>query len=113
MDKFADRRRSQRIEILDRIHGHVAALDVAVTVREMSLHGMSVETTFPFPEGAVHLFRLVLGDGTTTDLSGRVVRCTPTVSPEGVQTFVSGIQFTEDDSTQGDGAVGNLIDKIS
>lgn len=104
---FPERRRSPRIEILGRISGHVASADAAVTVREMSLGGMSLETPLAFEEGSIQEFRLTLGDGSTTLLRGRVVRCRSHVSPDGVTTFVSGVQFVEDDSS-----VGGLIDKI-
>ena len=60
----SERRRSTRIEILGRLHGRVVSLDVPVRVREISLGGMAIETAVSFAEGAVHDFRLRLGDGT-------------------------------------------------
>jgi hypothetical protein len=107
-----DRRRSPRIEILEQIHGHVASLDVAVRVREMSLGGMSLETDFAFPIGAVHDFRLTLGDGSTVVLRGRVLRCREQTNEEGTRAFVSGIQVLDEDPPVGDSPVGDLIGKI-
>src|SRR5262245_6580017 len=107
----SDRRRSPRIEILERLHGHVASLDVAVKVREMSLGGMGIETDFPFPVGAVHDFRLTLGDGSTVVLRGTVLRCRKETDAEGKALYISGVQFVDDESA-GDSAAGTVIDKI-
>lgn len=98
------------MEILDRIHGHVAALNVGVTVRDMSLNGMSLETTFAFPEGAVHEFGLTLGDGTAAVLRGRIIRCREHIAADGTRSFVSGVQFVDDDPPGA--TAGNLLDKI-
>jgi hypothetical protein len=107
-----ERRRSPRVEILDRIHGHVTSLDVPVIVREMSLGGMSLQTTFAFPDGAVHEFRLMLGDGSPVVLRGRVVRCREEAAPDGSTMFVSGVQFLDEEPPEGDSPVGGLMDKI-
>ena len=44
-----ERRRSPRVELVGRLHGHDVSLDVPVVVRELSLGGMAIETTFSFP----------------------------------------------------------------
>ena len=108
----SDRRRSPRIAILGRVHGHVASLDVRVTVREMSLGGLSMETHFPFPVGAVHEFQLTLGDGSVVLLKGRVVysrALTPATDPP---LYVSGVEFVDDDAVSG-GHPADVIGKIS
>lgn len=105
-----DRRRSPRIEILDRLHGHVVSLDTPVRVREMSLGGMSIETTLEFPIGAFHEFRLRMGDGSVVLLKGRVIRCRQQLSQDGEPTFISGVQFVDDESP--DTSVGDLLDKM-
>lgn len=102
----SERRRAPRMAILGRVHGHVASLDVPVTVREMSLGGLSMETGFAFPVGAVHEFRLTLGDGASVELKGRVVYSRETQSPGGT-IFITGVQFVDDDA-----AVDEIIDKI-
>jgi hypothetical protein len=109
----SDRRRSPRIEILERIHGHVASLDVAVRVLEMSLGGMGLETTFAFPVGAVHEFRLTLGDGSNVIMRGKVLRSREHIDAEGRRVYISGVQFLDDDPPAGDSSVGDLIDKIT
>jgi hypothetical protein len=101
----SERRRSPRIEMLGRVHGHVTSLDVAVTVREMSLGGMSLETEFAFPEGTVHAFVLTLGDGSAVDLRGRVVRCMEAPRGDGTRRYITGIQFVDEEPT-------DVIDKM-
>jgi hypothetical protein len=104
----SERRRSPRIAILGRVHGHVASLDVAVTVREMSLGGMSMETAFAFPVGALHEFLLTLGDGASVQLTGRVVYSRKTPSPGGGVFYVTGVEFVDDEP-----GVDEIIQKIT
>ena len=104
-----ERRRSPRIELLGRIHGHVAALDVSVTVREISLGGMSLETSFRFPELATHEFRLTLGDGATTVLHGIILRCREHNRSDGSRVYISGVQFVDKKPSGGAEAI---IDKM-
>jgi hypothetical protein len=104
----SERRRAPRIAILGRVHGHVASLDVAVTVREMSLGGLSMETAIAFPVGALHEFRLTLGDGASVELKGRVVYCREASSSGGGVIYVTGVQFVDDDPP-----VDDIIGKIT
>lgn len=106
-----DRRRAPRIEILGRMHGHVVSLGVPVTVREISLGGLSMDTPFSFPVGAIHEFSLTLGDESAVQLRGRVVYCREGKAPDGSTLYVSGVAFVEDEP-EAEGGVGDLIDKI-
>ena len=106
-----ERRRSPRVEILGRLHGLVVSLDAPVTVRDISLGGMSVETAFPFPVGARHEFQLTLGDGSTVVLVALVRHCRNRSSAGETPHYVTGFQFTDDDAGDPD-AVSNLIGKM-
>jgi hypothetical protein len=108
-----ERRQSSRVEILNRIHGHVAALDVTVVVREMSLGGMRLETPFSFPVGAEHEFRLEMGDGSKVIVRGRILRCLQTADADGRDLFISGVQFVDDDQGDDDGQIGEMLGKIT
>lgn len=108
-----DRRRSTRIELLGRLHGHSVTLDVPVRVIQISLGGMAIETRIPFPVGAVHAFRLTLGDDSTTEIVGRVMHCRDT-SPVGSEPiYVTGVQFIEDDPDATEGAISNIINRVA
>ena len=108
----SDRRRAPRIEILGRLHGHAVSLDVPVSVREISLGGMALETSFPFPVGAVHEFQLTLGDGAQVRLNGRVMHSRNTSTPTGQPAYLTGIQFIDEEPADDDSAVGDLIDRL-
>jgi len=95
-----DRRRSPRIEILGRLHGHSVTLDAPVVVRDFSLGGMAMETPFPFPVGATHDFRLTLGDGALVELRGRVMHCTQVAQQDDASLYLSGVHFIDEDETE-------------
>lgn len=107
-----DRRRSARVELLGRLHGHSVSLDLPVSVVEISLGGMAIQTGLPFPVGAVHAFRLTLGDDSTVELNGRVMHCR-NVAPSGAApVYVSGLQFVDDDPPESGPTVSDLIDRV-
>lgn len=108
-----DRRRSPRIEILGRLHGHAVSMDVPVVVREISLGGMTVETSFPFPLDAVHEFRLTLGDGSHVVLQGRVMHSRSSNAPGAPAAYVTGIQFIDEEPPDSGSSVGDLIHRIT
>ena len=86
------------------------SLDVPVRVREISLGGMSIETQQSFATGAVQEFLLTLGDGSSVELTGRIVYSRLTTDAD--RTFyVSGIQFV-DEADASDASVGGIIDRV-
>jgi hypothetical protein len=91
-----DRRKSPRIDLLGRLNGHLVTLQRDVTVREMSLGGLSIETPFEFPIGAVHVFRLTLGDGFSIELSGRVMHTHPDPVPVDRERHITGFRFLDE-----------------
>jgi hypothetical protein len=107
-----ERRRSPRIELLGRLHGHSVSLDVPVTVLEISLGGMAIQTALAFPVGAVHEFRLTLGDDSTVELRGRVMHCRNTAPAGDEPTYATGVQFVEDEPSDPGSVVGDLIHRV-
>jgi hypothetical protein len=107
-----DRRHSPRTQIFGRLHGHLVALAIPVTVTEMSLGGLGFETTLDFPVGVVHEFRLTLGDESTIFVKGRVMHCHPADSPDDTPRFVVGVQFVDDDTVE-TSPVGDLLGRMS
>jgi hypothetical protein len=106
----SDRRRSPRIKILGKLHGRLVALDLPLTVLEISLGGLSFETDLEFPVGAVHEYRLTLGDGSNAALKGRVVRCVRDgTASSTAPRFLVGVQFVEEPS---EGSVEDLLDGL-
>jgi hypothetical protein len=110
MDKPADRRRSPRVETRGPVRGRVLSGDIDVEVREISLGGMSIETPARLEVGAVLTFVLRLGDGSETEISGRVVYCRPLDAAAGSR-YVSGVQFAGNDESDPQGPGADLMSR--
>jgi hypothetical protein len=109
-----DRRRSPRFELLGRVHGQVVSLATDVRIREISLGGLSFESEIAFPVGAIHEFRLQLGDRSTVILRGRVVRCLKHGMVDGALRYTTAVQFIDDDPPPHDESrLRDLIQKIA
>jgi hypothetical protein len=70
---FNEKRRAERVEILGRMGGAVTVFQ-PLTVVEVSIGGIQVETDFPLTVDSVHDFRLTLGER-TVNVRGRVTHC--------------------------------------
>jgi hypothetical protein len=92
-----ERRRSPRVQILGRLHGQVVAFDLPVAVIDISLGGLNFQASVPFPVGAVHDFRLTLGDASHVVLRGRVVHSTLIADDDDAHVYVMGVQFIDEE----------------
>jgi len=107
-----ERRRSARVALLGRLHGVAVSLDVPVTVTNLGLGGMAIETPVAFPVGAIQEFELTLGDESAVILRGKVIR-SQKVTPSGATpSFVTGIQFIDEDEPVERAEVGHLIKRL-
>ena len=102
-----DRRRSPRVAIL--LEGRSRTLDTPVRVRDFSLGGMAIETSVPFEPGDIQVFAVVLGDGSTIELRGRILRCRSLAGAGEPPLFQSGVQFLEEDDA---GAPHQVLDRL-
>jgi len=110
---IAESRRAPRLELMERIHGHLTSLDVKVLVREISLGGLSVEAPLRFPAGAVHEFRLTLGDGSKVIVRGRVAHSRPCKdAASGREYFLTGFEFLED-QPEATPEIEDLVEKVT
>jgi hypothetical protein len=107
-----ERRRNPRIQIFGKLHGYLVALDLPVSVTEISLGGMSLDTTIDFPVGVIHEFRLTAGEQSPVVLKGRVMHCRRGAVLDQVSHYVVGVQFIDQDAGTTE-SVGALIDRIS
>jgi hypothetical protein len=89
-----DRRRHTRIQLLGRLYGSLPAVEVSVTVVEISLGGMAIETALELPVNTEHEFLLTLGDGSTVRLAGRVAHSHK--ASEDPPRYLSGIEFVDE-----------------
>jgi len=109
---MSDRRRSNRVEIIARLHGHVASLDLPIAVRDLSLGGMAIESAVAFPIGAPHEFQLTLGDGSLIELAGYVRYCRNLAKAGEPARYLTGIQFDDHDDDDA-GAVDHVIGTVT
>ena len=106
-----ERRRAPRVDLVGQLRGELAAIEVPIVVREISLGGMSIETAQAFDVDSRHSFVLTLGDGAAVFVLGRVAYSRRVDRPEG-PIFISGIQFVDDDQIEAAGDVSDIVKKI-
>ena len=111
MTQPTERRRAPRVDLVGQLRGELVSVDLPIVVREISLGGMSIETSQAFDVDSRHSFVLTLGDGAGVFVLGRVAysrRVDSSASP----IFITGIQFLDDDDSEAAGDVGDLVKKI-
>ena len=111
MTDSRERRRAPRVDLVGQLRGELVSVDLPIVVREVSLGGMSIETAEAFEVESRHSFVLTLGDGAGVFVSGRVAYSRRVDRPQGA-IFITGIQFLDEDQSDGGGDVGELVKKI-
>ncbi len=106
-----DRRRAPRVDAVGRVQGRIVSLDAEVRIREISLGGLSIESSMEFPVGAVHRFELCLGDGALVAVSA-AARYSRQTGIGGAGNYITGFQFVEDESDQ-DVAVTQFVEGLA
>jgi hypothetical protein len=87
------RRHEERVEILGEMPGS-ATVRQTVSVKELSLHGASVEITHALQLNSLHVFKFMLGDEAVV-VSGRVAHIhIEDVDPDSI-IYRAGIQFVD------------------
>ena len=109
---FTERRKAPRVDLVGKIHGKLTSIEVPILVREISLGGMSFQTSKPFQVNDRHEFLLTLGDGAGILVLGRVAYCNRSVDELASAAFVVGIQFLDEDAEDSPGEVGQLIKRV-
>ena len=69
-----ERRRSIRIEVRERIEGHMRPFDVPITLVNVSRGGFLMQTPIKYGLGAIHEFHFTKGDDDPIALRARIVR---------------------------------------
>ena len=110
MTHSGERRRAPRVDLVGQLRGELVSVDLPIVVREISLGGMSIETSEAFEVESRHSFVLTLGDGAGVFVLGRVAYSRRVDRPQGA-IFITGIQFLDDESEAG-GDVGDLVKKV-
>jgi hypothetical protein len=104
-----ERRGAPRIDFQDDLEG---SLEVSVRVLDVSLSGLSLETSFPLHRGATHRIRLSHRDGSAAIVEATVVHCEARLMSEDGPRYVSGLTFSGDPTARSL-AMGFLLDKVA
>jgi hypothetical protein len=99
-----ERRRSERIRLMSAVHGQVVPMDVDITLRDISLGGLTVVSPIQLPPGATHEFRLTLGDGSPVHLRGRIAHCRRSDDGQDPPRFIVGVMFVDESDRHTEGA---------
>jgi hypothetical protein len=109
---MADRRRSARVEIIDRLQGVLVSHEMEIIVRDISAGGMAIEGPVQFPVGARHEFLLTAPDGSFSRMRG-IARYSRRVSPPDAKpSYSTGFEFIETPVPLGGSTIARLIEKI-
>ena len=90
---FGVKRTSERIPIKGTVHGDIMVFE-PLLVREVSIKGASIETSFPMHINSLHDVRLTLGD-ISVILKGRVAHSHVSEVKQDLVTYRTGIEFVE------------------
>ncbi len=93
LDPRAPQRDAERIAILGELHGEVMVFQ-PMAIKEISLGGAQIETSFPLHLDSLHEFRLTLGDRSIV-VKGRVAYCHITDVDQEQVKYRSGLEFVE------------------
>ena len=92
-------RKSERVPILGELHGEIMVFEPLV-VKQLGLHGATIETAFPLPLNSLHDLRLTLGDGAVV-VKARVVHSHVGEMGENGVRYRSGVEFVEPPASVG------------
>ena len=86
-------RKGERVPILGDLHGEIMVFE-PLQVKQLGLHGATIETAFPLPLNSLHDLRLTLGSGAVV-VKARVVHSHVGEMSEDAVRYRSGVEFVE------------------
>ena len=88
-----DKRDFERIDLLAKLRGEVMVFQPAA-IRQISLGGIRIETSFPLQLDSLHDFRLGIGERSVV-VKGRVVHSHISEVDQDIVTYLTGVEFVE------------------
>jgi hypothetical protein len=110
--KGRDRRRSRRIEVRSHFAGYSVTLGVPVTVLDISLGGLRIESSVVLPLGAIHEFSFTLADRAVIKVRARVLHCGLHPAPRGLFRYSAGLEFVNGPNNVAQRDVLRLIEEV-
>ena len=102
-------RKSERVAILGDLHGEIMVFE-PLQVKQLGLHGATIETAFPLPLNSLHDLRLTLGSGAVV-VKARVVHSHVGEMGEDAVHYRSGVEFVEPPAYVG-AAITEFLDSL-
>ena len=106
-----DRRETPRVQAIQTLHGRIVTVNAPMRVRELSLGGFSIESTFDFDVDTELDFQLSMGEGEIFRVRGRVAYCRPHEYAD--QYFITGFSVLDDGTGNAATALAALIDQMT
>jgi hypothetical protein len=106
-----EKRRSQRIDVRDRLQARVVTLGVHAVVRDISLGGFSLESDEPLP-GGVHVVRLHEGERWSVTVTAASRHNGHTVANNGDTRHIMGFEY-EDQSIDTQQTIRVLYERLA
>lgn len=104
-----ERRRFPRIEIFGQIQGQVLPLNIQITVLDIGLGGLYLQTMVRLPVGRLLELCLTLNDGESLVIPARVIRSLHATGTDGLLSYVTGLEFVADGTTHTELAMDRLL----
>jgi len=102
-----ERRRSPRVEVYERIEGHMRPFDVPIVLLNVSSGGFLMQTPINYGVGAVHEFRFSTSDDDGIILRARIVR-----GGGAVGQYQFGLEFVDRGTASCEEGIKALLDSL-
>ncbi|HYN10029.1 MAG TPA: PilZ domain-containing protein [Vicinamibacterales bacterium] len=110
-----ERRRGPRVRVRGRLPASFTTVSMPILIRNISLGGMLIASSEPFPVGATHQLRIAMNedDSDVPVLTAQIVYCQSEYLPDGTTAFLTGFMFTSPQDEQAQRRVFDLIEKAT
>jgi hypothetical protein len=95
-ERAQSRRRGPRLEVLGQLHGQLVPMELPMLVRNLGAGGFGIESSVPFPVGAVQKFRFTTVAGVGVVVSAEVKHCVSMHTDDGTQRYRAGFSFVHE-----------------
>jgi hypothetical protein len=108
---YAERRRMPRVEVLSKVSAQLVALDIPVTLVNISAGGFMMKSPVDFPVGTIATFRIAGRRGEHIVLRARAVHTMQAITGDTI-TYVVGLHFVERTGTEAERVIADIITNL-
>jgi hypothetical protein len=107
-----ERRRKPRVHVMSRVSAQLVALDIPVTLVNISSGGFMMKSSVDFPVGTIATFRIVGRRGEIVVVRARAVHTMQAISGDTIS-YVIGLHFVEKTGTEGERVIAEIVSDLS